>query len=119
MNRTITLIVSVFFSVIFMAFILTAVPRMLRKAETQVSLVNVKATGLSGQMIVSWETEVETDGIVYYRAGATNLSQRDHQFKKTHRIVVQPVSGRVFYRVESCDIVGKCAASEERNVTVS
>jgi hypothetical protein len=118
MNRTITMMVSLFISVFFLAFISIIVPKVLNKSEFSSEITEVQTKVVNGALQVSWQTETQTDGILHYRAGTETYYKRDMQFKKTHKLVTEPLSGDILYYVESCDVLGACAISEEMSVTI-
>ena len=117
-NRTISTIVGIVFAMAFLGLVVSYVPQVLNKAETGVEIISVQAMTSSQTLIVSWETGVPTDGVLNYRSAAGEGYRRDAEFKKTHRLEAEGLSGFVDYYVESCDVVGKCTRSKQYNVTV-
>lgn len=118
MNRTIVMMVGLFISVFFLAFVMIVVPKLLNRAEFSVGITEVQTKVVNSALQVSWETESETDGILHYSTSTGTGYKRDVKFKKTHKLVTEPLSGDVSYYVESCDVLGSCSISSEMNITI-
>jgi hypothetical protein len=112
------MMVGLFISMFFLAFVMVVVPKLLNKAEFSADIKEVQTKVVNSALQVSWETESETDGILHYRTSAGTGYQRDVNFKTTHKLVTEPLSGEVSYYVESCDVLGSCTISEEMTITI-
>ena len=118
MNKTIVTIVGLVFAFIFLVYIVGLVPKLLNTTESEKAITTLQARVLQGGLVVSWETERETDGILHYRQGIDSGYERDEGYSKTHKVSSPPLSGEVTYYVESCDIMGQCISSEEMVMTI-
>jgi hypothetical protein len=117
MFRTITVIVSTFFAVIFFVLVMIMVPKTLNRPEAELGITSLQARPNGRDGIVSWETSTETNGAVYYKAAGKDIAKRDHDFQRFHRIVLVNITGRIPFTAESCDITGNCM-TKGGNVTV-
>lgn len=111
MNRTISTVIGLAFSLIFLAVILMSVSKTLNNADNDVRIMGLKASRLGSLASFSWQTSVATDGLVVCRVGIEDFSDLDYNFKRTHKVSLA-LSGPAMCRVQSCDITGTCASND-------
>ncbi len=119
MNRTIFLMIGILVSLMFMYIANSFVSNTLYDEEESVAITNVAALKIGNGFAVSWETDIETNGIVNYRNSTSSDDQKYYGFSRTHKVVIEDVgAGMIFYNITSCDITGVCASSYGHNITI-
>jgi len=118
MNRTIWVVIGVFFAVLFAGMILRLTYDKTQN-ESSNEFSNFQIHSNNGTLTVAWETEVSTDGAVIYYVGQKPKLKRDYGFDLTHEVIIEGLAGNITYYVESCDVLGKCIKTENRSIVLS
>lgn len=117
MNRTITIIVGIFFSMIILVTILWKIPAAMDKAEEN-NIDNLQAKKVGNSLMVTWETRESTVGRLYYSLNSIDMEKADYEFSNTHKLIADNISGTVTFYIESCNVIGNCAYSKEQEITI-
>jgi hypothetical protein len=105
MERTMLIIAGAFFSILFFGLMMNTIFTKTRESETG-SFKTIESAQYNGTLIVSWEADVPSDGVVRYLLNGTESVERDTAFKATHRVVLDSIPME-FY-ITACDLRGKC-----------
>jgi len=116
MIKTIFLIVGIVFAIMAYGIIVNVIEQVDTEFSDGGEFLDIQKSTQGTTLEISWRTDIEADGVVYYTVAGEDRSARSAEFKPVHSIKLGNLNGEVEFYIEACDMIGGCFESEKMTV---
>lgn len=117
MEKTITYVVGIIFSLMAFGMIMYWGPATLFRQEIPPNLSSSQEF-VSPYIIITWQTDDPHQGVVHFQdSGTISGRERESDFTKAHRIRINTtkMTTPITYHIESCPIHGQCIVEAQKS----
>ena len=118
MLKTIFTVMGILFSIVFFGIMLRVVDNAGKDFADGGRFIEIQTTKNGSNLIVSWSTDRETDGVLHYHYLGSDSVRRSTEFSYIHQIVLESMSGEVEFYIDACDLTGGCIISPKKTVAM-
>jgi hypothetical protein len=108
MNKTIQYSINFILLIVIILIITHYIMGIIKDFPGELKITDHKYIINGDNLTVVWRTNFETDAMIQYQNDGENKITINSDFKKTHNLVLQELSGEVKYNISSCTQDGIC-----------